>query len=121
MSLQKESEWEKRFDKKFPLSFFADQGLVGSGFSEIDFTLWTQEATKRAESKRLHIKSFIREFIYQREQEIAEEVEKMKRVGKRNEKILDSQYMPTYKGVYEVGFVRGGEWLRLRVLSILKH
>lgn len=54
-ALQKESEWEKRFDSMFDLDGYGDSHIV-------------QEK----------VKSFIRGVVFQREKEIAEEVEKMK-------------------------------------------
>ena len=105
MSLQ-ESEWEKEFDEKYAKREFHEQD--GTEF-------YFEEAKIYPE-----IKDFIRRTILNRENEIADEVDKMKRVGKRNEEILDSQYKPTYEEAYEVGFVRGEEWMRLIVLSIFK-
>ena len=55
MYQQKESEWEKRFDSMFDLDGYGDSHIV-------------QEK----------VKSFIRGVVFQREKEIAEEVDKMK-------------------------------------------
>ena len=55
---QKESEWEKRFDSMFDLDGYGDSHIV-------------QEK----------VKSFIRGVVFQREKEIAEEVEKIKTAG----------------------------------------
>jgi len=78
-SLQKESEWEKEFDKKFWIYFVQyypekENGLFGS------------------------IKSFIYQTIANREKEIAEEVEK------KNEKLpYTPRYCQSRNGIYYCG------------------
>lgn len=97
MSLQKESEWEKRFDKEmadFPVntSYFYFDGLDGNKVP----------TARLSKVKQLFLES-IHEAISNREKEIAEEVEKL----------------PRFSAVS----IRGGKEMVLKeqVLSILKH
>lgn len=83
MSLQKESEWEKEFDKRFP-SAIPRKGYIETlnKLFGIVVNIAPETATEiviaqNAENKRLRIKLFIKELLSSREKEIAEEVKNM--------------------------------------------
>lgn len=81
MSLQKESEWENRFDKQFPPTIvkkeFVDalNEVLGTVGKYVPETATEIVIAQNAENARLRVKAFIQELLSNREKEIAEEVE----------------------------------------------
>ena len=107
-SLQKESEWEQEFDKRFPeiriKKEYVDalNEILGTTTGFVPETATEIVIAQNAENTRLRIKAFIRETISQREKEIAEEVENI------DINLLDDEYIDV-------------KTFRKKVLSILKH
>lgn len=122
---QKESEWEKEFDKQFPPTIvkkeFVDalNEVLGTVGKYVPETATEIVIAQNAENARLRVKAFIRELLSNREKEIADEVEEevnleqLKRYRDEDSKLAHNSYGAGHSF---------GRWeMADKILQILKH